>query len=510
MIGKKRGRRRTRSIAQRWSTLGAIVLAAFFALGNTECGGGSSVNGGVGGGTGGSTSGSTSGSNTSGPNQSTSGSQGGQNAWPDQTANDDTGDATDTDAPAIGSECAEASQCGAGMACTAGHCVEDGAFRITMVWDARTDLDLHVRTPLDEELYYRHRNGQQGGEFLKDGCIADDCDNDEAKIESVVWSAMPEGNTSTGNTTYEFWAVNYDGTEAANVQFEVRIGDRVETFDGSVSASNGAESGTFAVSLDGNTSNHTFAFESPRDGGTYTPHMWLKINTDNPNVVRVQYKAEEWDLGDSDDPDQFPVEYTFNQYGERTIHALGFDSSGMQIEHETIDITVTDPDGNVPGNGACTAGQASNDAQCLLNHNDQGNITLYWTQVSGVSDDASALENIQASASGYAASTSCYGTAPCASVNLSLDMLYAMVTLVQDYGYDYFVTSIAGGSHSATSYHYAGTAFDIDRINGRHINGDSAFAREFMQACRDLGATEVLGPSNHFAHQTHIHCAWSQ
>ncbi|MGM0556292.1 MAG: hypothetical protein ACQEVA_07920 [Myxococcota bacterium] len=509
MNGNEGNRSKTGFVAHRWSTLAAIVLAAFFAMGNTECGGGSSLNGGVGGTAGSGSSASSSGSTTSGPNQSTSGSEGGQDTWPDELVDDDGSTTSEGsgDQPA-GSECAESAQCGAGMACTAGHCVQDGAFRITMSWDARTDLDLHVRTPLDEELYYRHRNGQQGGEFLKDGCIADDCDNDESKIESVVWSSMPGGNTSTGNTTYEFWAVNYDGTEPANVQFEVKIGDRVEIFDGSVAASNGAESATFAVALDENTSNYSFEFESPRADGTYTPHMWFKINTNNPNVARVQYKAEDWDLGDSEDTDQFPVEYTFNQYGERTIHALGFDSDGMQIEQKTIEINVTDPDGNLPGDGACTAGQASNDAQCLLNHNDQGNVTLYWTQVSGVSDDASALENIQDAASGYSASTSCYGTAPCASVNLSLDMLYGMVTLIQDYGYDYFVTSIAGGSHSATSYHYAGTAFDIDRVNGHHINGDSAIAREFMQACRDLGASEVLGPNNHFAHQTHIHCAW--
>ena len=319
-----------------------------------------------------------------------------------------------------------------------------------------------------------------------------------------MWSTLPDG--ANGNTTYEFWAENYDGTESASVEFEVKNGDRIETFSGTVDASRGAKSGTFAVALDDSRSNYSFEFESPQDGGSYTPHIWFKINTDNPDIARVQYKAEDWDLGSTTNRDAFPVEYTFNQYGERTIHALGFDSSGMQIEGDTITITVTDPDGNVPG--GCTAGSASNDAQCLLNHDDAGNITLYWSLPSGVNDNASPLENVEDAASGYAASTSCYGTAPCASVSLSLDMLYGMVSLIQDYGYSYFVTSIAGGSHSSTSYHYAGTAVDVDRINGVKINGDSSRARQFMQACRDLGAVEVLGPSNHFAHQSHIHCAW--
>lgn len=504
MQGGKQAEYSRPSVGRRFTTLIAIMSLALFALGNTECGGGSSVNGGVGGNTGGGSPGAN--SNPSGSGTNSSSSRGSSDNWPGDLAGDD--DDGGTSSQPSGSQCRDDAACGAGMACAAGQCVRDGALRITMVWEAQTDLDLHVRTPLDEELYYRHRNGQQGGEFLKDGCIADDCSGDEAKVESVVWNTMPDGDPSNGNTTYEFWAVNYDGTQSADVQFEVKIGDRVETFDGSVSASQGAESGTFAVSLDDSATNYSFEFESPRAGGSYTPHIWFKVNTNNPNVASVRYKAEDWNLGSSDEPGNFPVEYTFNQYGQRTIHALGFDSSGMQIEEKTIEITVTDPDGNVPGDDACTAGSASNDAQCLLNHNDQGTVSLYWSLPSGVNDNASPLENVQDAASGYAASTSCYGTAPCASVNLSLDMLYAMVVLIQDYGYDYFVTSIAGGSHSATSYHYAGTAFDIDRINGRHINGDSALAREFMQACRDLGAVEVLGPSNHYAHQSHIHCAW--
>jgi zinc D-Ala-D-Ala carboxypeptidase len=49
----------------------------------------------------------------------------------------------------------------------------------------------------------------------------------------------------------------------------------------------------------------------------------------------------------------------------------------------------------------------------------------------------------------------------------------------------------------------------MDEVNGVRIQGDSATARAFMAACRELGAIEVLGPSNDPAgHSDHIHCAW--
>ena len=74
---------------------------------------------------------------------------------------------------------------------------------------------------------------------------------------------------------------------------------------------------------------------------------------------------------------------------------------------------------------------------------------------------------------------------------------------------NYFVTSIAGASHSYGSLHYAGRAVDFDEVNGVLIRGDSPQARALMAACRALGAIEVLGPSNDpYGHRDHVHCAW--
>jgi hypothetical protein len=132
-----------------------------------------------------------------------------------------------------------------------------------------------------------------------------------------------------------------------------------------------------------------------------------------------------------------------------------------------------------------------------------------WDQTFGRFDGADPLSNIQDTAHDRSAKTSCYGRAPCSSVTLQLSLLNAMRSLRTQYGYQYFVTSIAGADHSHGSLHFSGRAFDIDEINGQRIYGDSAIAREFMQVCRQLGAVEVFGPSNDpSGHYDHIHCAF--
>lgn len=116
-------------------------------------------------------------------------------------------------------------------------------------------------------------------------------------------------------------------------------------------------------------------------------------------------------------------------------------------------------------------------------------------------------QNIVDTAGGLPAKAGCSTSASCgATVYLKANLLQGMQSVAGKY--TLFITSIAGGVHSSTSYHYAGTAFDIGTVNGVVVNGDSSLNRAAMQACRDAGAIEVLGPSNRADHQDHIHCAW--
>ena len=133
-------------------------------------------------------------------------------------------------------------------------------------------------------------------------------------------------------------------------------------------------------------------------------------------------------------------------------------------------------------------------------------ITLLRRQVSGRYDGASSWDNVSAAARGYRAKRSWYGNAPGGSTQLDPRMLRAMVTLAHE-GFRFEVTSIAGGSHSRNSRHYAGLAFDVGTINGQKVRYGSPDWRAFLRRCRALGATETFGPGDR-GHWSHVHVAW--
>ena len=153
------------------------------------------------------------------------------------------------------------------------------------------------------------------------------------------------------------------------------------------------------------------------------------------------------------------------------------------------------------------AGASGSGASRILSYHGSKQIELYDTTFGRV-DGADPLSNIRDTAAGNSAKTSCYGNAPCTRVKISPKLVSAMLALRERYGHRYFVTAIAGASHSTGSYHYAGNAMDVGEVDGTTISGDSSVARAFMQACRELGGIEVLGPSNRTDHQDHIHCAF--
>lgn len=134
-------------------------------------------------------------------------------------------------------------------------------------------------------------------------------------------------------------------------------------------------------------------------------------------------------------------------------------------------------------------------------------ITLLKNQVSGRVDGASAYHNIVAAARGYDVQRSSYGNAPGGYVKLETKMLKTMLYLANTRNFTYRVTSIAGGSHSRSSRHYAGIAFDVDTINGQRVSYRHPSYKQFMTIARAKGATEVLGPGDR-AHSTHLHFAW--
>jgi peptidoglycan hydrolase-like protein with peptidoglycan-binding domain len=154
----------------------------------------------------------------------------------------------------------------------------------------------------------------------------------------------------------------------------------------------------------------------------------------------------------------------------------------------------------------CPNGGSS--AQQLFDLNARG-VAELWDQTFGRFDGASPLDNVRDAAAGRPARTSCYGGAPCDTVPLRGRLLDGMAQLATRFGHRYFITAIAGASHSPNSLHYDGRAADFGEVDGVTIYGDSAAARALMNHCYALGAIEVFGPSNDPAgHNDHVHCAF--
>ena len=142
-------------------------------------------------------------------------------------------------------------------------------------------------------------------------------------------------------------------------------------------------------------------------------------------------------------------------------------------------------------------------ATLLLRHHGVKTLDFH---VSGVSDQATARQNLQQAAAGKHVKRSGYGNAPGGDTQLDLRMLRALLVLVYE-GYEIRLTELAGGSHSCNSRHYVGVGFDVDFLDGKKIKYGHPTYRRFLRRCRELGATEVLGPGDR-GHSTHLHVAW--
>lgn len=133
------------------------------------------------------------------------------------------------------------------------------------------------------------------------------------------------------------------------------------------------------------------------------------------------------------------------------------------------------------------------------------NITLATAHVTTPLDNATARQNIDDTANGRDASRSSVGTAPGGTVKLDIQMLISILKLAETFNFS--ISELAGGQHSSNSRHYAGVTVDVNVINGQQVSASHPDVNNFKQQCRDLGATEVLGPGN-AGHATHVHCAW--
>ncbi|MFM9368572.1 peptidoglycan-binding protein [Streptomyces sp. Da 82-17] len=154
------------------------------------------------------------------------------------------------------------------------------------------------------------------------------------------------------------------------------------------------------------------------------------------------------------------------------------------------------------GSGAPSGDRAKLAAQILA---DDG-IDPATVHPGGTHAGSTARQNLVDTSRGEGAQTSPWSDVPGRRVDLDTGMLRGLLQLRTGHGFTLSVSEIVGGDHSSNSRHYAGLAFDVNYINGRHV-GEGAPHEALMSACRSLGATEVLGPGDP-GHTRHVHCAW--
>jgi len=84
------------------------------------------------------------------------------------------------------------------------------------------------------------------------------------------------------------------------------------------------------------------SFVSPLEGGVYVNGIWFKV-TGAAEVKKVKYYSGSYYLGESTDTaNSYPVKYTFNTLGLRTVTAYGYDASGIQLGTRSVTFTVAD------------------------------------------------------------------------------------------------------------------------------------------------------------------------
>lgn len=185
--------------------------------------------------------------------------------------------------------------------------------------------------------------------------------------------------------------------------------------------------------------------------------------------------------------------------GDTDIPYLGQPDRGAAVEEEEI----WGDEGRSTGFAAAAVDSsvAALAGQILAS----GRIGLATTHVSGQLDQATARQNVVDGAAGLPARRSAYGGAPGGTVPLDAQMLRGLLALAERFSFS--VSELAGGSHSANSRHYVGTAVDVNIVNGRRVGATHPDLPAFMTLCRQLGATEMRAPGDAH-HDTHVHAAW--
>ncbi|MCL2833691.1 MAG: VWA domain-containing protein [Treponema sp.] len=122
---------------------------------------------------------------------------------------------------------------------------KSGDIRVSLIWNNRNDLDLHVFTPKGEEIYYGHKKDTTGGMLDVDMNVTGETTK---PVENIFWG---QGRAAQGR--YRVVVRNYGyhekSTEPTPFQIEIKNGYQYSYFDGIVNGK-GRDSDAEVTSFD--------------------------------------------------------------------------------------------------------------------------------------------------------------------------------------------------------------------------------------------------------------------
>ncbi len=131
----------------------------------------------------------------------------------------------------FGEQCEETIECVVSSYCWNDICVQEGKLEFSLLWTTTTDLDLYVQTPFGDTIGW-NATAAAGGYYGVTDCFQGCEIADGNHVEHIFFPSEAAGGT------YEIYAHNFDGMNAADFTIEVhKNGETVETFSGSLPAS---------------------------------------------------------------------------------------------------------------------------------------------------------------------------------------------------------------------------------------------------------------------------------
>ena len=165
----------------------------------------------------------------------------------------------------------------------AGGKYENNDIRVSLIWNTRCDLDLHVKNPRGEILYYGRKHDNVGGYLDVDMNISGET---LSPVENTRW---PVGTAPKG--TYEVSVVNFtnrNGGKKTPYKVELQVGSSVYSFQGS----NDRQVNDPVVSFyfDGTEAKNL-------NGGTYTSaanNTWGLVKDTFVPIVGITKSPNQW------------------------------------------------------------------------------------------------------------------------------------------------------------------------------------------------------------------------